>query len=232
MLARQSWSPAGQAWRRDSVVDARRRPDACSGAAHAPMECRKNAAEAAEHPPDHGRPADGVRAALLRPSGRQGAAHRAAGRGQGVLFENAYCNSPLCAPSRYSMLAGRLPSRIGAYDNASEFPASALDHRARAARPGLPHRLVRKNALRRPRPAARLRGAADHRHLSGRLRLDAGLGRGPRSGSTGGTTTCKASGRRGSPRRPTSSTSTTRSLSRRFASSRTTPAPTIRARFS
>ena len=45
---------------------------------------------------------------------------------QGVLFENAYCNSPLCAPSRYSMLAGRLPSRIGAYDNASEFPASAL----------------------------------------------------------------------------------------------------------
>ena len=45
---------------------------------------------------------------------------------QGVLFENAYCNSPLCAPSRYSMLAGRLPSRIGAYDNASEFPASPL----------------------------------------------------------------------------------------------------------
>ncbi len=44
----------------------------------------------------------------------------------GVLFENAYCNSPLCAPSRYSMLTGRLPSRIGAYDNASELPASAL----------------------------------------------------------------------------------------------------------
>ncbi len=45
---------------------------------------------------------------------------------EGVLFENAYCNSPLCAPSRYSMLSGRLPSRIGAYDNASELPASAL----------------------------------------------------------------------------------------------------------
>jgi choline-sulfatase len=44
----------------------------------------------------------------------------------GILFENAYCNSPLCAPSRCSMLTGRLPSRIGAYDNASEFPASAL----------------------------------------------------------------------------------------------------------
>jgi choline-sulfatase len=33
---------------------------------------------------------------------------------EGVLFENAYCNSPLCAPSRASMMAGRLPSRIGA----------------------------------------------------------------------------------------------------------------------
>lgn len=43
---------------------------------------------------------------------------------QGVVFENAYCNSPLCAPSRASMMTGLLPSRIGAYDNAAEFPAS------------------------------------------------------------------------------------------------------------
>ena len=43
---------------------------------------------------------------------------------QSVVFENAYCNFPLCAPSRYSMLSGRLPSRIGAFDNAAEFPAS------------------------------------------------------------------------------------------------------------
>jgi choline-sulfatase len=42
----------------------------------------------------------------------------------GVVFETAYCNAPICAPSRYSMLSGRLPSRIGAYDNASEFPSS------------------------------------------------------------------------------------------------------------
>jgi choline-sulfatase len=41
----------------------------------------------------------------------------------GVLFENAYCNSPLCAPSRFSMMTGQLPSRIGAYDNAAYFPA-------------------------------------------------------------------------------------------------------------
>jgi len=42
----------------------------------------------------------------------------------GVVFESAYCNSPLCAPSRASMLTGQLPSRIGTYDNAAEFPAS------------------------------------------------------------------------------------------------------------
>ncbi len=42
---------------------------------------------------------------------------------KGVLFESAYCNSPLCAPSRYSWMAGRLPSAIGAYDNAAEFAA-------------------------------------------------------------------------------------------------------------
>ena len=43
---------------------------------------------------------------------------------EGVLFESAYCNSPLCAPSRFSMMAGQLASRIGAWDNAAEFPAS------------------------------------------------------------------------------------------------------------
>lgn len=42
---------------------------------------------------------------------------------EGVLFDSAYCNSPLCAPSRFSFLAGQLPSKIGAYDNACEFPA-------------------------------------------------------------------------------------------------------------
>jgi choline-sulfatase len=42
---------------------------------------------------------------------------------EGVVFDSFYCNSPLCAPSRFSFLAGQLPSRIGAYDNAAEFPA-------------------------------------------------------------------------------------------------------------
>ena len=43
---------------------------------------------------------------------------------EGLVFENAYCNYPLCSPSRASMAAGRLASKIGAYDNATEFPAS------------------------------------------------------------------------------------------------------------
>jgi arylsulfatase A-like enzyme len=30
----------------------------------------------------------------------------------GIVLDNAYCNSPLCAPSRFSMLTGQLPSRI------------------------------------------------------------------------------------------------------------------------
>jgi len=42
---------------------------------------------------------------------------------EGVVFDSFYCNSPLCAPSRFSFMAGQLPSQIGAYDNAAEFPA-------------------------------------------------------------------------------------------------------------
>jgi choline-sulfatase len=40
-----------------------------------------------------------------------------------VVFDSAYCNSPLCAPSRFSLVSGRLPSQIGAFDNAADFPA-------------------------------------------------------------------------------------------------------------
>ena len=43
---------------------------------------------------------------------------------EGVLFENAYCNSPLCGPSRLSMMSGLLPSKVGGYDNAPEFSAT------------------------------------------------------------------------------------------------------------
>jgi choline-sulfatase len=42
----------------------------------------------------------------------------------GVVFDSAYCASPLCAPSRASFMSGLMPSRVGVYDNAAEFPAS------------------------------------------------------------------------------------------------------------
>ncbi|KAB8079518.1 alkaline-phosphatase-like protein [Aspergillus leporis] len=41
---------------------------------------------------------------------------------EGVVFDSAYCNSPLCAPSRFVMVTGQLPSKIGAYDNAADLP--------------------------------------------------------------------------------------------------------------
>jgi choline-sulfatase len=54
---------------------------------------------------------------------------------QGVVFDNAYCNSPLCAPARAALMTGQLPSRLGVYDNAAELPAAipTFAHYLRAA---------------------------------------------------------------------------------------------------
>jgi choline-sulfatase len=54
---------------------------------------------------------------------------------QSVVFESAYTNFSLCAPSRFSMLAGRLASEIGAFDNGAEFASSTptFAHYLRAA---------------------------------------------------------------------------------------------------
>jgi choline-sulfatase len=43
---------------------------------------------------------------------------------QGVVFDAHYTTCPLCSPARASLAAGRYCSNIGAYDNATEFPAS------------------------------------------------------------------------------------------------------------
>jgi choline-sulfatase len=40
---------------------------------------------------------------------------------EGVVFDAAYCNSPLCGPSRAALMSGLLPSATGAYDNAAPF---------------------------------------------------------------------------------------------------------------
>jgi choline-sulfatase len=42
----------------------------------------------------------------------------------GVVFENSYTPSPLCAPARASFMTGLLPSRNRVYDNAAELASS------------------------------------------------------------------------------------------------------------
>lgn len=46
--------------------------------------------------------------------------------GQGVLFENAYCNSPLCGPSRMSFMTGRYIHHIAAWDNSTPLATDAV----------------------------------------------------------------------------------------------------------
>lgn len=41
----------------------------------------------------------------------------------GVLFENYYCNSPLCVPSRLSFTSGKYVNRVDAWNNQSTLPA-------------------------------------------------------------------------------------------------------------
>ena len=53
----------------------------------------------------------------------------------GVTFDNAYCNSPICGPSRMSFMTGRYVNRIGAYDNGFPMSSDAVTwaHRLRNA---------------------------------------------------------------------------------------------------
>ncbi len=61
--------------------------------------------------------------------------HMSALAARGTRFDAAYCNAPLCAPSRFSFMSGQFVTRIAAYDNASEFPATVptFAHYLRAA---------------------------------------------------------------------------------------------------
>ena len=54
------------------------------------------------------------------------APHISALASTGVVFDSAYCNSPLCAPSRYALMTGQLPSANGGYDNAAALSSEAV----------------------------------------------------------------------------------------------------------
>lgn len=64
---------------------------------------------------------------------------------EGAVFDRAYCNTPLCAPSRASMMTGVMPSELDCYDNGDDFLAST------------------------PTFAHHLRGAGYHTALIGRM---------------------------------------------------------------
>ncbi len=42
---------------------------------------------------------------------------------QGSLLENAYCNFPLCVPSRMSFMTGQYPYELGIYSNYDQLPS-------------------------------------------------------------------------------------------------------------
>src|SRR5918998_1078547 len=46
---------------------------------------------------------------------------------RGVLFERAYCNQAVCAPSRNALLTGLRPQTLGIYDLGTNFRNAAPD---------------------------------------------------------------------------------------------------------
>ncbi len=54
---------------------------------------------------------------------------------EGVVFDAAYTNSPLCTPGRYCMMSGQLPSATRGYDNAAYLASTipTFAHHARIA---------------------------------------------------------------------------------------------------
>ncbi len=46
----------------------------------------------------------------------------------GVMFDECYCASPVCVPSRYSTLTSLPPTQTGVYHNEAAMPSFKLDH--------------------------------------------------------------------------------------------------------
>src|SRR5678815_5561889 len=46
---------------------------------------------------------------------------------RGIVFERAYCNQAVCAPSRNALMTGRRPTTLGIYDLGTNFRKAAPD---------------------------------------------------------------------------------------------------------
>ncbi len=129
----------------------------------------------AQYPDRHGGPAESGLPADPRPPAREDAEPREArGARHGVrqrLLQLAALRALACG-----LHDGHAPLAHGRLRQCRRVPRRPADLRALSPRSRLQDGAVGQDAFRRPRPAPRLRGAADHRHLPGRLRLDARLG--------------------------------------------------------
>jgi len=114
------------------------------------------------------------RASGLRRSDCENAEHQCAGEGR-RRFRLLLLQQPPVRALAVFVHGGQLPSKLGAYDNAAEFPARipTFAHYLRSA--GYQTALSGKMHFCGARSAARLRGAADHGYLSGGFWLDPGL---------------------------------------------------------
>lgn len=68
--------------------------------------------------------------------------------GEGVIFENHYCNYPLCCPSRASLWSGRFPHHIGAWNNYRGLEPGALTFADRLQAAGYAIRTIGKTDYR------------------------------------------------------------------------------------
>jgi hypothetical protein len=66
----------------------------------------------------------------------------------GVNFTNAYCNSPLCSPSRQSFMAGQYPHKIGAWNNCCAMPENTVTWAHALGVAGNPAYALNERALR------------------------------------------------------------------------------------
>ena len=80
---------------------------------------------------------------------RKATPHLDALANQGVYFERAYCNAPLCTPSHQSFITGVLPHAVGVTRLESDLPENALPLGHWLEPPWIPHRRVRQDALQR-----------------------------------------------------------------------------------